>query len=253
MRRRNIVLRLLVAAVGSVTLTCAAVAADLGRGPIVRTPVAPYVPMYGYSWTGFYSASSIGFGWVEIDGTLVTSPPDQRHNTSAKRLLSASAIGAQFQWADWVIGVEGSYNTLYRNNLTPTTSSESDCLIATLDRTCLSRVRNFWTAGGRLGYAWGTFLLYGTGGYASGKIETQTKITSTDGVIEDSEVRHNGWFGGVGTEYFITRLWFSDLILGLDYKHVEFDKVRHDDPAGVLTRDVKAHVDMIQFRIVSKY
>src|SRR5262245_17374288 len=148
-----------------------AIAADL---PVKAPP--PPAPPAVYNWTGLYSATVIGGGWEDVNGTYLL-PPD-RHNTSQSRGWWGSAYGAQYQWNNYVLGIEGAYSLPFEDDYGTSLSPSADCLSTVANRTCESRIRSYWTVGGKLGIAWNNWLLYGTGGYASGRVQTATFITS---------------------------------------------------------------------------
>jgi hypothetical protein len=58
---------------------------------------------------------------------------------------------------------------------------------------------------------------------------------------------------------FVTKFLYSDLIIGVEYQHVEFDTKRHFDQLflvttpNLLTRDVDASVDVIRAKATFKW
>ena len=236
-----------------------ALAADMSARPITKAP--PMVASAGYNWTGFYTASSIGGAWYEVNGTYVLPPLDQ-HNTDDSTGIYGSHVGLQYQWGNWVLGVEGAYNTMFNGDDWGSSTSQSpDCVASTANRLCQGRVRNYWTVGGKLGMTFGNWMIYGTGGYANGRVQTQTfRTTTTPNPLNDyTSERHDGWFGGVGVDMFVTKFLYSDLIIGVEYQHVEFDTKRHFDQLflvttpNLLTRDVDASVDVIRAKATFKW
>src|SRR5436190_21319901 len=89
--------------------------AAMAAGPVLaadipaRQPPAPVVvPQQVYNWTGFYSATTIGWARWDIDGLFLAPPaaPNQdRHHTSANQTIWGSQYGAQMQWGNFVVGV----------------------------------------------------------------------------------------------------------------------------------------------------
>src|SRR5262245_24875293 len=197
--------RILFAAVAALMFAAgSASAADLPRkAPVYKAPPQAY-----YNWTGFYTGSSIGGAWWDVEGTYVDYP-SEHHNVSGSRAIYGSHVGAQYQWGNIVLGVEGTYNTFLNRDF-ERTSGGADCIAPFCD----ARVDRLWTVGGRLGYAWDRWMIYGTGGYANGSIQTR-RVSSSGTILDDSgRVRHDGWFAGAGVEVFLTRFLWSDLILG---------------------------------------
>jgi outer membrane immunogenic protein len=236
-----------------------ALAADM---PPPRTPMAPVaVPPPAYNWTGFYSASSLGGQWWDIKGTYVASPLDH-HNTSGSRGIYGSHIGYQYQAGSWVLGVEAAYNSpsfFFDDNFTQSTSPSGDCLggSAVANRTCESRIKYYWTVGGKVGWAWNNFMVYGTGGYASGRVETDTLITSNGVITSFTKASNGGWYAGAGADLFVMKVFWSDLILGVEYEHVELDSKLHVDTlagaTGVNNRFVSAREDVVRAKATWKY
>src|SRR5262249_26360929 len=110
--------------------------------------------------------------------------------------------------------------------------------------------------------AWNNWMVYAVGGWAQVKLQTETLSTATGALLTLSSQHHNGWFVGGGADVFVTKLWLSDLIFGVEYKHYEFDTVRHFAAApgagapaveDVNTRDMSGRLDMFMARLTFKY
>jgi outer membrane immunogenic protein len=237
----------------SLILAAPALAADM-RLP-VKAPPAMAATLY--NWTGFYSATGLGVSWWDINGSYADGS-GFNHNTSASRFNYSSMVGAQYQAGNWVLGIEGAFNNLFGRGYASSNSPSADCLGATTDRTCSSRVSNIWTVGGRLGYAWDRFMAFGGGGYANGRIQTRTNITSTGALTSESSDRHGGWYAGGGVEMYVTRIWTSDVIFGVEYQHIDLRGERHATSlAGVATplndRNMDATIDTVRARLIFKW
>jgi outer membrane immunogenic protein len=245
--------KLLIGVATLTVLAAPALAADMAVRPITKAPalVAPAA----YNWSGFYSATTVGGAWWNVDGDYVGGPPDH-HNTSESKFILGSSYGAQYQWNNWVLGIEAGYSALFNSDYGISVSPSADCLLSIANRTCESRIRNYWQAGGRLGYAWNNWMAFASGGYANGRIQTQTFVTSTPNTITSyTSARHDGWYAGGGVEMFVGHWLWSDTIIGLEYQHIEFNSQRHLDLLGTAanTRDVSASMDLVQARITFKY
>jgi hypothetical protein len=233
-------------------------AADM---PVKAPRSAPPPIPVEYNWSGFYTASQIGGAFANIEGDYVLPPPDH-HDADLSRAVFGSYIGLQYQINRWVLGVEAGYNTVFTgHDWGSSASGTDDCLLSSgAGFTCQNRVNNYWTAGGKLGYAFGNWMLYATGGYANGRVQTRTIVTGVPDISLDlTSQRHSGWFAGAGVDMYVTHLLWSDLIIGLQYQHVDLGTERHFDlvtPPVVLnnlTRDVNATVDTIMLRATFKY
>lgn len=249
--------KLLLSATALTLLAAPALAADMA---VRQAP--PMVAATVYNWTGFYTASSIGGAWYDVKGTYVLPPLGDRHNADDSAGIYGSHVGIQYQWSNWVIGVEGGYNTLFNSNdWGSSTSPSGDCIASNAGRVCEARVRNYWTVGGKLGMAFGNWMVYGTAGYADGRVQTRTLLTPANVVVvrDYTSERHGGWYAGAGVDMFVTKFLFSDLIIGVEYQHVALDTERHFDRIGgtgvvnAFTRDVDATVDVIRAKATFKW
>ena len=177
----NSILRAGVAAAALFTVSFAAHAADLPRGPY-KAP-AYVAPAYA-NWTGFYAGinGGYGFGKSNWDAPAVSPAP--------KGFLGGVTLGYNFQTGTWVWGLEGDidYSAM---------KGSTDCV----GGTCETKLNWLATARGRLGYAgWNNFLPYLTGGAGIGNI----KATSPFGDASKTQI---GWTLGAGLEWAFMGAW----------------------------------------------
>jgi outer membrane immunogenic protein len=119
-------------------------------------------------------------------------------------------------------GITGSVNTC----ATATTGGIAGC------QTSSSRLNDFGTLRGRVGYAWNNVLLYGTGGFAWG----QNSVTHTGTCVgagcpgvtlpftstaPSTTSTFAGWAAGAGAEWAFLPNW----TLRVEYLHLQFDNV----------------------------
>jgi outer membrane immunogenic protein len=147
-------------------------------------PPAPvYTPAAAYSWTGPYVGLTGGYGWG---------------SASTDGWLGGAYAGYNFQTTNnWVIGLEGDFTFAGKEGTVAGTT-----------------YKNPWnsTVRGRLGYAFDRYLLYGTGGVAFGKLETENPAAS------DTKT---GWTAGAGVE-----VAFTQNITGrLEYRHTDLGDI----------------------------
>jgi outer membrane immunogenic protein len=76
----------------------------------------------------------------------------------------------------------------------------------------VSDVQWFGTVRGRLGYAAGPWLVYGTGGVAFGNVKTSIEQSSFSGSVDRA-----GWTAGAGVEYQFLANWSAKV----EYLHVD--------------------------------
>jgi outer membrane immunogenic protein len=227
-----------------------AVAADIPARMPAKAPPAAVVT---YNWSGFYTATTIGGGWQDIDGVGTVAPFDA-HRVKATRFWTGSHVGYQVMLNQWVVGIEGSFSAPWDKDYA-TANTGSDCFAGTADRTCHSRIKNIWTVGGKAGRAFGNWMVYGAGGYANGRIEQFASVTSTGVTLGGNNLRHDGWYAGGGVDMLVTRVMWSDLILGVEYRHYDFSRRGHPDVSGVAANDhsFRATVDTIMAKATFKW
>jgi outer membrane immunogenic protein len=190
----NSILRAGVAAAALFTVSFAAHAADLPRGPY-KAP-AYVAPSYA-NWTGFYVGANVGYGFGKSNWDAPAVSP------SPKGILGGLTVGYNFQTGTWVWGLEGDID--YSGM-----KGSADCA----GGTCETKLNWLATARGRLGYAgWNNFLPYLTGGAGIGNI----KATSPFGDASKTQI---GWTLGAGLEY---AMW-SNWSVKLEYLYVDLGK-----------------------------
>ena len=215
-----------------------------------RMPVkAVAAPIAAYDWSGIYTATSIGVGWDDINGT---SAGGATANTSGTRGWMGSHLGIQKMWGQWVLGIEGSYSTPFTSKYDNSAGGTADCTAVGAGFSCNSRINDIWTVGGKAGYAFGNWMVYGAGGYANGRIE---ETTSLGGIVgTGSKANHSGWYAGAGVDWYVTRILWSDLILGVEYRHIALDDKTHNDIAGpAFNKTFNADVDTLMLKATFKW
>jgi opacity protein-like surface antigen len=195
---------------GGVALVALAVApawaSDLNTPPVyMKAPaVAPL-----YDWTGFYIGGRAGYSWWHSNG--------QTEDTANGRLfLPSSSNGSSFHGGgqigyDYmlpsriVLGIVGTLNSGSHNSSTNVGFKEISTSDGKTDYT--GNVR------GRLGYAFDTWLLYGTGGWGwSHASSTRTQVTgvvgnAVPGTVETISTSNSGWTAGAGLDYALAKNW----------------------------------------------
>jgi outer membrane immunogenic protein len=200
--------KFLLASAGILAMSAvAASAADLPRQRMpARAPV--YMPP-AWSWTGFYVGINGGGGFGRSD---FSAPfPTGSFDTSGG--LVGGTLGYNYQMDNVVLGVEGDIDW-------------SDIRGSAVCAGTTCETRNTWlgTARGRLGYAFGNFMPYVTGGLAVGDIKT-----SIAGIGSAHDTKAGWTLGGgieaaiagpwtVKVEYLYVDLGRGDSVLGSDAK-----------------------------------
>ncbi|MFY9684794.1 MAG: outer membrane beta-barrel protein [Pseudolabrys sp.] len=151
-------------------------------GAVAAPPLTP-------SWTGFYFGGHVGYSWGSLNGdtthtvliptgpSFVTVPNPVAISALGRDIdpsggLGGLQLGYNYQVGSVVYGVEGDVtwtgqrDTFNFNGTVPNLNTE-DFLY---QETTAAKLRYMGTVRGRLGYAYGAFLPYLTGGLAWGRM-----------------------------------------------------------------------------------
>jgi outer membrane immunogenic protein len=238
----------LAAAAASLMFASAASAADMAPR---YTKAPPPVVAAIYDWSGIYVGGAVGGEWDTTNGVFYNAPGFLWHtDNNDGRLIYGGFAGIQKQWGNFVLGVEGGWNGLDNGfNSTVAGGFGAPCGFVATIQSCQSRIRDIGYIGGRVGYAWNRFMVYGQGGYAQARIDTQGVTNATGVAFSPAGATHGGWYAGVGAEYAV----LDYLILGVDYKHYEFDSKNHDSVIAIDRRTVDATSDAVMGRVSFKF
>ncbi|HEX7791525.1 MAG TPA: carbohydrate porin [Afipia sp.] len=150
-----------------------------------------------FDWSGLYVGGHVGYGGGSF-GPGTNPLPQQGifFPHSITGLIGGYQAGYNLQLANkWVLGVEADISftsPLDRPKLVPAPFN------TTFDY--------FATARGRIGYAFGTWLPYITGGTAWGR--TRIDLNNADGDVVGNKSRmHLGWIAGAGLEFAMGGNW----------------------------------------------
>jgi outer membrane immunogenic protein len=195
-----------------------AMAADMPAYPIPPPPPPPGIPD---CWTGFYVGGNLGYHFGQ-DSISVTANPLGWDPLAAGAINSQSAtwldprgtvVGGQigFNWqlnnavfgweadGQWLGGAANRQYTLVSPNILPGEfmyNSSAENVMATLRA--------------RLGWAFGTFMVYGTGGGAMGWFSNTDSYGAAGGTVlatTPSTTVRPGWTGGAGVEWKFLPAW----------------------------------------------
>ena len=161
-----------------------AMAADIQR-PAYYAP-GPSVPG-PFNWVGPYAGLNLGYQWGEV-GRTATEPAG---------VFGGGQLGYNWQSGQFVYGIE------------------TDLQVSNADDTAggFQFSTPWWgTTRARGGYAWNSFLFYGTLGFAYGDVKAQTA-----GLSENKT--HFGWTAGAGVEVGLNRAWSAKV----EYLYVDLD------------------------------
>lgn len=194
-------------------------AADLysGGGSLKDAPYAP-----APNWTGFYAGVNGGYGWSVWDDQFSWDGTAEGYGSFSGARSDGGFGGGQigYNWqspsANFLIGVEADFQG-------------ADIGLDVQDRMGIidkTQIDWFGTVRGRLGYAAGNALLYFTGGFAYGNIDTSVDLRHVGfgyGYYQSNDVE-TGYVLGGGIEYKFSPQWS----VKAEYQYLNFGK---NDPA----------------------
>jgi outer membrane immunogenic protein len=207
--------------------SAAVAVAAIGTAGVAQADAYERAPRVVYerpaSWSGVYFGLHSGYAWTDTDATFIFSPP-QGYGVSHDAPIVGGQVGINWQLGQFVVGVEGSLSSAFRNDPGITLCPNPTLL-------CTERFDDVITVGGRLGWAVGKYLPYATGGYANAAFSHESVSAFTLVPNLQSRDRHSGWYVGGGVDYIIAPSW----TFGIEYRHYELDDVISvpHTPAGV--------------------
>jgi outer membrane immunogenic protein len=243
---------------GAITIVAlAATAATAADMPVKAPRVAPAAP--AYNWSGFYVGAGAGGTWSDVHRFYPQAVGGPLHSTSSiNEAIYSIHGGAQWQLGRWVLGVEVGYtrgfDTLEDKVALPTPPFAADT-------SAHHRISSLFTVGPRLGFTWDRWMIYGTGGFASARLDGRYAFTSTGaprfpGFWGSS--RNKGWFAGGGVEVVILQGTFADLLLGAEYQHFDLGSKNSFcfnagcSPANAEDYQLDAKGDIVRARLTVK-
>jgi outer membrane immunogenic protein len=231
-----------------------AVAADM---PVKAAPVvaAPY------NWSGFYVGGNAGWIRDSFDWRYTNpSPPTccAPFSQSVDDATFGGHAGLQVQFGRIVLGVETAVLAGSQS-----TASFTGCVAPnSLTIACQIERQTTYTAGGRIGWAWDNWLLFGGGGGAWANVRSNLFAPGPPGLVFDMTVaRYSGWYAGGGFEYVAYRGSLADIIVGAEYQHIDLGTKFHfapldgfaPSPPGVNGRNISATEDLVRARVSVKW
>jgi outer membrane immunogenic protein len=171
------------------------------------------------NWTGFYLGGFVGYKYdvadtnIQLTGAWTRSYDDLHNNsnmdTSGFELGGLMGYNYQFQ-NNWVVGMEitGAYLWLGKDSNTGYVGDDHYLVNTSL------KTHYLVTIGPRIGYSFGKWFPYITGGLALGDIDFNQIVGAQYG--SNSQYGHAdptkaGWMVGAGVQYAITEHWSARL------------------------------------------
>jgi outer membrane immunogenic protein len=183
----------------------AARAADLPPAP--QLPPLEAEPL----WTGFYAGLNVGGGFGSSRNAFTIAGFGlPAFNTPLSGVVGGGQAGYNWQTGPLVLGLEASFDG---SGLTGgRTASCPPPLCPALTASYTQRLSWFGTLRPRIGYAFGNWLFYATGGGAVGEVGTSATAASGSFAATDNRSHtREGWTVGGGVEVEIARGWSAKI------------------------------------------
>jgi outer membrane immunogenic protein len=207
-----------------------ALAADM---PVKAPPIAPV-----FNWSGFYVGGTVGYAWGSYTEFAVTAGDGP--NVDTKGIVGGATWGTNWQVNNWLFGFESDISNGPRgSDAVGTTGPNFSCNTGK----CVVDVNYYSTSRVRLGVTSNQWLLYATGGLASGRIRGGIENSSYMG----SSTRY-GWTAGAGIEYAFDQHWSTKI----EYLHVDLGDAHFGDARGDPIRG-RGDFDVVRFGLNYKF
>ncbi|MFD9896896.1 outer membrane protein [Mesorhizobium sp. NPDC059025] len=191
----------------SIGMTSVAFAADLMTDNSPPEPALKPV----FSWTGFYAGVSVGGGFGGNDEVGLRSSGvflGSFGTMEGSGFIGGGQIGYNQEiGGNWVVGLETDFQGANIKDSVVRGGVHSS-----------SKINWFGTVRPRVGYIYGSTLLYGTGGLAYGNIAYRIDVGGISAF--DASKTKAGWTLGGGIEHAFT----DHISAKLEYQYVDFGK-----------------------------
>jgi len=183
-------------------------AADLSVPAAAPAPAAYYRPAL-YDWTGIYLGGNVGAAFMRDDATQVnaaSSPTVIIGDVPVNPVgaLGGGQIGFNYEFAPWVVGVEGMWSGAVSMSSTTMVSTAPGSTAINLSM----QDNLFWLASatGRIGYAHDDLLFYAKGGGAWEGVKYLQTVGAggAAGIQQSFNDTRSGYTVGAGIEYGLT-------------------------------------------------
>jgi outer membrane immunogenic protein len=203
-------------------------AADLGA--YTKTP-AYIVP--AYSWSGAYIGFNVGYGWGQSSDTAVLGAPSLFTDTARSNMngiVGGGQVGYNVQMQNWVMGLEADFQGTNQKTSHSFTCPAGVCSSVAVSVTSSQQLDYFGTIRGRAGVlVVPEVLLYATGGFAYGRVHTDSNIA---GALRQENF-NPGWTVGAGAEGAVGGGWS----VRLEYLYLDLGNVSGVFKSNVLALD----------------
>jgi outer membrane immunogenic protein len=243
------------------TIITAAVSFGLIGGVAVAADMPPprpgpsYVPtlVEAPTWTGFYAGinGGGGIGEANSDFSAGASLPFASVDLTLKGAIGGGQIGYNWQSGAAVFGLEADFQAASLKGDISTPCIAPFCGLP-LTASYTQEIPWFGTARGRLGYTQSGWMLYATGGFAYGRVET-TAVATAGGLTATAASHRDasGWTAGGGAEVLLAPRWSAKV----EYLYVDVGRTTNSYilPGGLPTLNDSTRVNFSTVRAGLNY
>lgn len=199
-------------------LSAAASAADMPAAPARVYTKAPIMAP-AFSWTGFYIGGDVGYGWGGSTGTSTNAAGafPLAYSANSTGVIGGGFLGYNYQINEFVVGVEADWQ--FANN------SGSGIGVLPPSYTMTTKINNYGSLRGRLGYAMDRWMIFATGGWAWGSASTSYGFTGAAAPYYTNSFNGNGWTAGAGFEYAFMNNWLARV----EYRYTDLGSSSYTD------------------------
>jgi outer membrane immunogenic protein len=164
-------------------------------------------------WSGFYLGGNIGYGLGKATADFsILGVPSFSGSERLNGLVGGVQGGYNWQLGPLVVGAELDAQATNQKARSSQACAAPLCGALTITQSSDDKLVWFGTLRGRLGFAAGPFLLYGTGGAGYGQFQnTQTLTTALGSVTTTTIDQHLAWVYGGGIETALGPSWSARL------------------------------------------
>ncbi|WP_068461697.1 outer membrane protein [Hyphomicrobium sulfonivorans] len=204
-----------------------------------------------HNWSGLYLGAHGGYGWADTDYPGTPAHPTGAPRPDLEGSLVGGQVGYNHQINNIVLGVEADYS------FTHMAETARDGNYITQDH----ELSGFGSIRGRLGFASGNWLIYGTAGWAwnrsshnqtcpAGAQFGHCRAAAAGPYNLSKSETETGWVYGAGVETAITENWS----LRAEYLRYDFDSEGYNlgtAPSGVVigTKTLEHEVDVVRLGV----
>ena len=247
--------RLILTSAACVALSCAASAADLPMKAIAAAPA----PAPAFTWTGFYvgahagamiphgSLAFVGPGGIGPDGPeesdVATNP-----GLNKTALKAGVLAGYNYQMGSVVLGLEADLGWGEHNQIVNSRKPHTELNVWRGENEFTQKMNAHIR--GRVGYVWGSTLLFAAGGVAMTNGDLKLRGYCEDApYFFNGAVKHNlqGYTLGAGVEHALT----SNISLRAEYLFDDFGKKAYN--AGTYWQDRSVSLQTHTIRAALSY